>query len=41
MICSCRNELRCGGREEEQIVPDPGHSWAQQGASHSSEEGRS
>ena len=41
MICSCRNELRCGGREEEQIVPEPGHSWAQQGASHSSEEGRS
>jgi len=30
-----------GEREEEQVVPDPGHSWAQQRASHSSEEGRS
>ena len=27
-------------REVEQVVPDPGHSWAQQRASHSPEEGR-
>jgi hypothetical protein len=29
-----------GKREVEQVVPDPGHSWAQQRASHSPEEGR-
>jgi hypothetical protein len=26
---------------KEQVVPDPGHSWARQRASHSPEEGRS
>jgi hypothetical protein len=34
MIWSCRNKPRCAGREEVQLVPDPGHSWAKQRASH-------
>ena len=40
VICSSRTSCAAEEREEE-VVPDPGHSWAQQRASHSPEEGRS